>query len=249
MSAPPAPLHPIIVVSPFEKWDIDFITCNPHLAGGHAYIILAVDYFTKWAEVMPTFSADGKTTAIFIFNHIISRFGVPQAIITDHGSHFLNIMMTELTDQLGLRHDSSTPYYPQANGLVEAINKVLVTMIQQIIAIELLPATSEEENCLLYLAQLDENRCDAALAIETHAKWIKAQYDQNVTPRNFLEGDLVLLYDQANDKLGAGKFVPMWHGPFVVKRKLAKGAYELVYFDSVSLGKPRNGLYLKRFYA
>ena len=116
-------------------------------------------------------------------------------------------------------------------------------------AIELLPATSEEERRLLYLAQLDENRRDAALAIESHAKRIKAQYDRNVTPRNFLEGDLVLLYDQANDKLGAGKFVPMWHGPFVVKRKLAKEAYELVDFDGVSLSKPRNGLYLKRYYA
>ena len=76
-------------------------------------------------------------------------------------------------------------------------------------AIELLPATSEEEKHLLYLAQLDENQRDATLAIKTHAKRIKAQYDQNVTPCNFSEGDLVLLYDQANDKLGTGKFVPM----------------------------------------
>eukprot|EP00253_Pinus_taeda_P021549 PITA_21549 len=269
MRAPPAPLHPIIIVGPFAKWGIDFITCNPHLAGGHAYIILAVDYFTKWAEAMPTFSADGKTAAILVFNYIIARFGVPQAIITNHGSHFWNIMMTELTDQLGFRHDSSTPCYPYANGLVEAINKVLVTMIRRIIAcfgleavlpieceipslkiaIELLPHTSEEEKYLLYLAQLDENRRDAALTIETHAKRIKAQYDRNVTPRNFSKGDIVLLYDQENDKLGAGKFVPMWHGPFVVKRKLAKGAYELVDFDGVSLGRPRNGLYLKRYYA
>ena len=85
------------------------------------------------------------------------------------------------------------------------------------IAIKLLPGTSEEEKCVLYLAQLDENRRDVALAIETHAKIIKAQYDRNVTPRNFSEGDLVLLYGQANDKLGARKFVPMWHGPYVVK--------------------------------
>ena len=60
---------------------------------------------------MPTFAADGKNATTFIFNHVIARFGVPQAIITDHGSHFRNIMMTELTDQLGLRHDNSTPYY------------------------------------------------------------------------------------------------------------------------------------------
>lgn len=80
-------------------------------------------------------------------------------------------------------------------------------------------------------------------------KRLKAQYNRNVTPRNFSEGDLVLLYDQANNKLGAGKFVPMWHGPYIVKRKLAKGAYEIIDFDVVSLGKPRNGLYLKRYYA
>ena len=113
-------------------------------------------------------------------------------------------------------------------------------------AFELLPATSEEERRLLYLAQLDESRRDASLAIEAHAKRIKAQYNRNVTPQNFSEGDLVLLYDQANDKLGTGKFVPMWHGLYIVKKKLAKGAYELVDFDGVSLGKPRNGLYLKR---
>ena len=101
----------------------------------------------------------------------------------------------------------------------------------------------------MYLAQLDENRRNAAIANEAHVKRIKAQYDRNVTPRNFSEGDLVLLYDQANDKLGAGKFVPMWHGPYIVKRKLAKGAYELVDFDGVPLDKPRNGLYLKRYYA
>ena len=84
---------------------------------------------------MPTFADDGKNVATFIFNHVIAHFGVPQATITDHGSHFRNIMMTELTDQLGLHHDSSTPYYPQANGLVEAINKVLVTMIKRVIGI------------------------------------------------------------------------------------------------------------------
>ena len=77
---------------------------------------------------------------------------------------------------------------------------------------------------------------------------MKAQYDRSVTPCNFSEGDLVLIYDQANDKLGAGKFEPMWHGPYIVKRQLAKGAYELIDFDEVSLGKTRNGLYLKRYY-
>ena len=88
MQAPLAPLHPIIAVGPFAKWGIDFIAYNPHSARGHGYIILAVDYFTKWAEVMSTYRDDDETTTIFIFNHVTIWFGVPQAIAIDHGSHF-----------------------------------------------------------------------------------------------------------------------------------------------------------------
>ena len=135
MRAPPIPLHLVITVCPFSKWGIYFMTCNPHSAGGHAYIIVAMDYFTKWAEAMPTVSIDGKTTTQFIFNHFITRFGVPQAIVTDHGSHFQHYMVAELTSKLGLRHDSSTLYYPQSNGQVEAVKKVLVTMLQRTIGI------------------------------------------------------------------------------------------------------------------
>jgi len=79
---------------------------------------------------MPTLSNDGKIEMQFPFNHVITRFRVPQAIVTGDGSHFRGHMMTELTTQLGLRHDSSTPYYPQANGQVETVNKMLVTMLQ-----------------------------------------------------------------------------------------------------------------------
>jgi transposase InsO family protein len=84
---------------------------------------------------MPTFDNTGKTSALFVFNLVISHFGVPQAIFTDHGSHFRNFMMSKLTEKLVLHHDNSTPYYPQANGQVEAINKVLITMLRRMIGI------------------------------------------------------------------------------------------------------------------
>ena len=103
--------------------------CNPTSAGGHCYIIVAMEYFTKWVEDMPTYAEDGKTTALFLFNHVIARFGLPQSIVTDHRSHFQNQMMAELSAKLGFRHEKSTPYYPQANGQVETINKVLKTML------------------------------------------------------------------------------------------------------------------------
>ena len=117
-------MHPVVSVGPFSKWGIDFMTCNPRSSKGHGYIIVTVNYFTKWAEAMPTFNNTGKKTTFFFFNHVIACFGVPQAIITDHGKNFRNHLMIELTTKLGLPHDISFPYYPQSNGQVEAIKKI-----------------------------------------------------------------------------------------------------------------------------
>jgi hypothetical protein len=125
----------VVSVGPFAKWGINFMTCHPHSAGGHGYIIVAIDYFTKWAEAMPTFDNTGRTVALFIFNHIIAHFGVLQAIVTDHGSYFRNFMMSELTEKLDLLHENSTLYHSQANGQVKAINKVVITMLRRMIGI------------------------------------------------------------------------------------------------------------------
>ena len=82
---------------------------------------------------MPTYAEHGKTTALFLFNHVIARFRVLQSIVTDHGSHFHNEIMEELSAKLGFRHENSTPYYPQDNGQVEAINKVLKMMLRRMV--------------------------------------------------------------------------------------------------------------------
>jgi hypothetical protein len=58
--------------------------------------------------------------------------------------------------------------------------------------------------------RLDETQCDATLVIEAQKKRVKAQYDKHVKPHIFSEGDLVLLYEQDLDMLGAGNFEPMW---------------------------------------
>lgn len=250
---------------------------------------------------MPTLTEDGHIAAQFLFNHVIAQFGVPQAIVTDHEKHFRNHMMTKLTSQLGLRQDSSTPYYPQSNGQVEAVNKILITMLQRIVnthksnwhlmlfpalwayrtlvkdatgftpfqliygleatlpveceipslklAIELLPNTTPVKERLLYLERLDETRRLASLAIEAQKKRVKAHFDNIIHPHSFVEGDLVLLYNQVKDKLGAGKLESMWLGLYIVKRVLQKGAYELIDYEGNPLDKPRNEIYLKKYYA
>lgn len=100
--------------------------------------------------------------------------------------------------------------------------------------------TSDEEEHFLELIHLDETRHEATLANETHKKQIKTQYDRNVKPHIFSEGDLVFLYDQEAGKLGTRKFEPLWMGPYIVKHVFAKGAYELVDYDGIPLLQPRN---------
>ena len=80
----PSPLHPIITIDPFTKWGVVFIYCNPSPTGGHHHFIVVVDYFTKWVEAMPTIKFDGDTTPQFVFNHIITQFGIPGDLVTDH---------------------------------------------------------------------------------------------------------------------------------------------------------------------
>ena len=101
----------------------------------------------------------------------------------------------------------------------------------------------------MYLTNLDETIRDVFLANEAHKKHIKAQHDKSIQPCVFNKGDLFLTYDQRYDKLGKVKFESMWYGPFIISKFLEKGAYELVDYDGIPFEKPRNGLYLKRYYA
>ena len=117
------------------------------------------------------------------------------------------------------------------------------------LAMEFLLDTPALEEHLVHLEQLDEKHRYALVALEVNKRRVKVQYDKSIRPRNFSEGDLVLSWDQAKEPLGAGKFNRMWHGPYVLKQVLEKGTYELVDYEKIALTEPRNGLYLKKYYA
>ena len=75
------------------------MTINPTLANGHKYIIMAVDYFTKWVEAMPTFDCKSEMAARFF-----SEFGVPKQLVSDHGKHFEDAIWIELSTMLKFEH-------------------------------------------------------------------------------------------------------------------------------------------------
>ena len=67
------PMHPVVTVGPFEKLGVDFTTFHLASIVGHKYIIVVVDYFTKWVEAITNFSNDGKIVSMYMFNHIVTQ--------------------------------------------------------------------------------------------------------------------------------------------------------------------------------
>ena len=118
-------LHPIKVKEPFYQIGIDFVGPLPQTEKGNKYIIVAIDYFTKWPEAKALKEASAKEVSIFIFEDIICRHGCPQKILSDRGSHFNNQLIKDLTQKFEIKHNFSTPYHPKTNGLVERFNKTL----------------------------------------------------------------------------------------------------------------------------
>ena len=123
------PQTPIISYGPFEKWGIDAIGPLPYAQSGKRYIIMGVDYMTRWAEAVATTRITAKEVAKFIFEQICCRFGTPLEIISDRGPGFRGDLVGELMEKLGISRRHSTPYYPQCNGLVEKVNGMICKII------------------------------------------------------------------------------------------------------------------------
>ena len=123
------PQNPIKVYGPFEKWGIDAIGPLPRTQSGKEYIIMGVDYMTRWAEAIPTNRITAKDVSQFIFDHICCRFGTPLEILCDRGPGFRADLVGELMQKLKIQHQHSTPYYPQCNGLVEKVNGIICKIL------------------------------------------------------------------------------------------------------------------------
>ena len=127
------PLHPIPVGEPFHQIGIDYVGPLPRSTNGNRYIIVAMDYLTKWPEARATKEATADETVKFIYEDIICRHGCPGKILSDRGTHFNNQLLTKLTQKFQIQHLMSTPYHPQTNGLVERFNRTLIEGLSKIV--------------------------------------------------------------------------------------------------------------------
>ena len=123
-------MHPILEVELFDLWGIDFMGPFPP-SYNNLYILLAVDYVSKWLEAIPTRTNDAKVVAQFLRSHTFSRFGTPRALITDNGTHFYNKVIDKVLQKYGVHHRTSLAYHPQSNGQAEVSNREIKSIMKK----------------------------------------------------------------------------------------------------------------------
>uniref|UniRef100_A0A2N9FL78 RNA-directed DNA polymerase n=1 Tax=Fagus sylvatica TaxID=28930 RepID=A0A2N9FL78_FAGSY len=124
------PLNPILVIEIFDCWGIDFMGPFPP-SFGYLYILVAVDYVSKWVEAVACKNNDHRTVVKFLKEHILSRFGTPRAIISDQGTHFCNKPFEALMSKYGVIHKVATSYHPQTSGQVELANREIKQILEK----------------------------------------------------------------------------------------------------------------------
>ncbi|WP_222196282.1 DDE-type integrase/transposase/recombinase, partial [Modestobacter italicus] len=128
------PLNPILIVEIFDVWGIDFMGPFP-ISHGFEFILVAVDYVSKWVEAVATRTNDHKVVLKFLQANIFSRFGFPRAIISDGGSHFINRPFANLVAKYSITHKVATPYHPQTSGQVEVSNREIKHILEKTVGL------------------------------------------------------------------------------------------------------------------
>ena len=94
------------------------------------FLVVAIDYFTKWVEVEPLAAIIKKNVKNFVLKDVICRFGILRVLISDNGKQFDNRPFKELYSQLNIKNHYSSPRHPQANGQAEITNQTLLKQIK-----------------------------------------------------------------------------------------------------------------------
>nr|GEW37885.1 reverse transcriptase domain-containing protein [Tanacetum cinerariifolium] len=123
------PQNTIQVCEIFDIWGIDFMGPFPS-SKGNKYILVAVDYLSKWVEAKALPTNNARVVVKFL-KSLFSRFGIPQAIISDRGTHFCNDQFTRVMIKYRVTHRLATTYHPQTSGQVEVSNRGLKRILER----------------------------------------------------------------------------------------------------------------------
>nr|GFB08362.1 reverse transcriptase domain-containing protein [Tanacetum cinerariifolium] len=243
------PQNTIQVCEIFDVWGFDFMGPFPS-SKGNKYILVAVDYLSKWVEAKALPTNDARVVVKFL-KSLFSRLGTPKAIISDRGTHFCNDQFARVMTKYGVTHRLATAYHPQTSGQVEVSNRGLKHILERTVG----------ENCASWSDKLDDALWAFRIAFKTpigctpykltagdHQKLqlnelnelhdqayensliykerTKKLHDSKIKNRIFNVGDQVLLFN-THLKIFSGKLKTHWLGPFTITQVFLYGTVEL----------------------
>ena len=128
------PLQSQVTFEPFEKWGMDFLgPINPP-SKQRSYIIVCIDYLTKWVETNAIKAATEEKVAEFLRENIFYKYAYPRELVTDQGSQFTSNLIEDFLAHHKIKHKTFTPYHPQANGQVEVTNRALEGILTKVVS-------------------------------------------------------------------------------------------------------------------
>nr|GEV56474.1 reverse transcriptase domain-containing protein [Tanacetum cinerariifolium] len=220
----------------FDVWGIDFMGPFPS-SKGNKYILVAVDYLSKWVEAKTLPTNDARVVVMFL-KSLFSQFGIPRAIISDRGTHFCNDQFTRVMIKYGVTHRLATAYHPQTSGQVEVSSRGLKRILEKTVGenhaswaywdlkhvnFDLKTAGDHRK---LQINELSELRDQAYENSVIYKERTKKLHDSKIKNRIFNVGDKVLLFN-SRLKIFSGKLKTRWSGPFTITQVFPYGTSEL----------------------
>nr|GEV53036.1 hypothetical protein [Tanacetum cinerariifolium] len=205
------PQNSIQVCEIFDVWGIDFMGPFPS-SRGNKYILVAVDYLSKWVEAKALPTNDARVVCKFL-KSLFAKFGSPRAIICDRGTHFCNDHFSKVMLKYGVTHRLSTTYHPQTSGQVEALKHANFDL------------SVAGDHRKVQLNELNELRDHAYENSLIYKEKTKRTYDSKIKNRVFNVGDRVLLFN-SRLKIFSGKLKTRWSEPFTITKFFPYGTVE-----------------------
>nr|GEV05592.1 reverse transcriptase domain-containing protein [Tanacetum cinerariifolium] len=249
------PQNAIQVCEIFDVWGIDFMGPFPN-SKGNKYILVAIDYLSKWVEAKALPTNDARVVVKFL-KSLFSHFETPKAIISDHGTHFCNDQFAKVMSKYGVTHRLSTACHPQRSGQVEVTNRGLKRILERTVGENHaslvygkschLPLELEHkaywaikhanfdlktagDHRKLQLNELHELRDQAYENSLIYKERTKKLHGSKIKNRIFNVGDQVLLFN-SRLKIFSGKLKTRWSSPFTITEVYPYGTAKLAHAD------------------
>eukprot|EP00253_Pinus_taeda_P003846 PITA_03846 len=242
---------------PFQQWGLDVIgEITPNSSQKHKYILMVIDYFTRWTKAIPLRKVNEDEVISFIEKFIIHRFGIPDALIFDNASYFSSLKFTEFSFHKSI-HIRVTPKVALGNSpyfLIYGQESILppnftLPSLQLFQASRGTPKTLLQER-INQLVRLEELRDKPRNKFRKHKMIVKRWFDCHLEgDKDYQVGELVLKWDKLNEPKGKHtKSQHLWLGLFQIEEKIGQGTYRLKTLQGETKKLPVNGQNLKRYF-